>query len=49
MPLSFSIAEGIGLGFLSYIMIKLVSGRAADCPFAAYVIAGIFLLKYIYL
>lgn len=49
MPLSFSIAEGIGLGFLSYIMIKVVSGRAADCPLAAYVIAAIFLLKYIYL
>ena len=49
MPLSFSIAEGIGLGFISYILIKIVSGRAADCSLAAYVIAVIFGLKYLFL
>lgn len=49
MPLSFSIAEGIGLGFISYILIKLVSGRARDCSIAAYVIALIFGLKYAFL
>lgn len=49
MPLSFSIAEGIGLGFISYVLIKLVSGRARDCSIAAYVIATIFALKYIFL
>ena len=49
MPLSFSIAEGIGLGFISYILIKLVSGRARECSAAAYVIAVIFALKYVYL
>ncbi|MED5421741.1 MAG: NCS2 family permease, partial [Pseudomonadota bacterium] len=42
MPLSFSIAEGIGLGFISYILIKIVSGRASDCSPAAWVIAVIF-------
>jgi AGZA family xanthine/uracil permease-like MFS transporter len=49
MPLSFSIAEGIGLGFISYILIKIVSGRARDCSLAAYVIALIFALKYLFL
>ena len=49
MPLSFSIAEGIGLGFITYILIKLVSGRARDCSPAAYVIAVIFALKYVFL
>lgn len=49
MPLSFSIAEGIGLGFICYIMIKLVSGKASDCSLAAYVIAAIFALKYLFL
>ena len=49
MPLSFSIAEGIGLGFISYILIKIVSGRACDCSPAACVIAVIFALKYAYL
>ncbi len=47
MPLSFSIADGIGLGFISYILIKLVSGKARDCSIAAYVIATIFALKYV--
>ena len=49
MPLSFSIADGIGLGFICYILIKLVSGNARDCSIAAYVIAAIFALKYAFL
>ena len=49
MPLSFSIAEGIGLGFVSYALIKLASGRAGECPLAVYAIATVFALKYIYL
>ena len=49
MPLSFSIAEGIGLGFISYVLIKIVSGKVKDCSAAAYVIAGIFALKYVFL
>jgi AGZA family xanthine/uracil permease-like MFS transporter len=49
MPLSFSIAEGIGLGFITYVLIKLISGKYKDCSAACYVIAAIFSLKYIYL
>lgn len=49
MPLSFSIAEGIGLGFISYILIKIISGRASECSIAAYVIAVTFALKYAFL
>jgi len=49
MPLSFSIAEGIGLGFISYVLIKIISGRAKECGAAAYVIAIIFALKYVFL
>lgn len=49
MPLSFSISEGIGLGFICYVLIKLISGKAADCSVAAYVIAAIFALKYVFL
>ncbi len=46
MPLSFSIADGIGLGFITYAAIKLCSGKAADCPIAVYLVAVIFLLKF---
>jgi len=49
MPLSFSIADGIGLGFICYILIKIISGNARDCSIAAYVIAAIFALKYAFL
>ena len=49
MPLSFSIAEGIGLGFITYVLIKIVSGKTQDCSAASYVIAAIFALKYVFL
>ena len=49
MPLSFSIADGIGLGFISYFLIKIVSGRASDCSIAVYVIAAVFAGKYLFL
>jgi len=49
MPLSFSIADGIGFGFVAYAAIKICSGQATKCPAAVYVIAVIFALKFIYL
>tara|TARA_R110002096_G_scaffold65006_4_gene158365 strand:+ start:97368 stop:98663 length:1296 start_codon:yes stop_codon:yes gene_type:complete len=49
MPLSFSIADGIGLGFISYVLIKIVSGRIRDCSMASFAIALIFGLKYAFL
>tara|TARA_R110000782_G_scaffold19758_11_gene53804 strand:- start:557 stop:856 length:300 start_codon:yes stop_codon:yes gene_type:complete len=49
MPLSFSIADGIGLGFISYVLIKIVSGRIRDCSIASFAIALIFGLKYAFL
>jgi len=49
MPLSFSVAEGIGLGFITYVAIKIVSGQARECGSASYVIALIFALKYAFL
>ncbi|NNL99954.1 MAG: NCS2 family permease, partial [Gammaproteobacteria bacterium] len=49
MPLSFSIADGIGLGFLAFVGVKLLSGRAKECPAAVYVIAAVFALKFAFL
>ena len=46
MPLSFSIADGIGLGFICYALVKVLSGRAGECPLAVFVVAVVFLLKY---
>lgn len=49
MPLSFSIADGIGLGFITFAAIKLLAGRPAECPVAVYVIALIFAAKFAFL
>ncbi|MEO0574316.1 MAG: NCS2 family permease [Pseudomonadota bacterium] len=49
MPLSYSIADGIGLGFISYALIKVVAGQAHRCAPVVYVIAAIFVAKYVVL
>ncbi len=49
MPLGYSIADGIGLGFISYALIKIVSGKPHRCPAVVYVIAAIFIGKFVFL
>lgn len=44
IPLSFSIAEGIGLGLIAYAVLKLVTGRVRDTSVLTYVLAAIFSL-----
>ncbi len=44
MPLTFSIATGIGFGFISYVAIKLLSGRIKDIRPAVALVAAVFLL-----
>ena len=46
MPFSFSIADGIGLGFISFVLIKTVSGRKQDIPLALWIIAAVFAAKF---
>ena len=46
VPLSYSIADGIGLGFITYALVKIASGNASRCPLAVYLVAGIFMLKF---
>ena len=46
MPFSFSIADGIGLGFISFVLIKAVSGRKQDIPIALWIIAAVFAAKF---
>ena len=49
MPLSFSVADGIGLGFMTYAAIKVLAGRHRECPLAVYVVALIFLARFAFL
>ncbi|EKF9175409.1 NCS2 family permease [Vibrio cholerae] len=47
MPLTFSIAEGISLGFIAYAAIKLFSGKGRSVSLSVWVMAAIFVIKYI--
>lgn len=47
MPLSFSIANGIAFGLISYIVIKLFTGRIKEVKLIAVIIALLFILQYI--
>lgn len=44
MPLSYSIADGIGAGFLSYVFIRLVQGRGKEVHWLMYVVSAVFLI-----
>ncbi|KXG75099.1 NCS2 family permease [Thermotalea metallivorans] len=47
MPLTYSIAEGIVFGILSYVFLKICTGRTKDLSVAMYVLAVLFILKFI--
>ncbi len=49
MPLTFSIAHGIGLGFIAYAAVKILTGRVSDCSVAVLIIAAAFVLKFAFL
>lgn len=46
MPLTFSIAHGIALAFMSYAAIKVLSGQAKQVKVSVYVLAMIFAIKF---
>ena len=46
VPLSFSIANGIAAGFLSYVLLKVITGKSADVTAAAWVMAVIFTARF---
>ena len=47
MPFTFSIAEGIAFGFISYAGIKLATGRYRDVHPAVGILAVLFVIKYV--
>ena len=49
MPFTFSIAEGIAFGFISYAAIKLVTGRYREIHPAVGILAVLFVIKYVYI
>jgi len=46
MPLTYSIAEGIVFGMLSYVLLKLLTGQFKQVSITMYVIAVLFIIKF---
>ena len=49
MPLFYSISEGISIGVISYVLINLICKKAKEIHPIMYVLAVLFILKYIFL
>ena len=49
IPLTFSIADGIALGFLSYVVLKITNGELKNISSAAWFLTLIFISKFIFL
>lgn len=47
MPFTYSIATGVSFGFITYAVLKLLSGRAREVKPVVWVIAALFLAKFI--
>lgn len=48
MPLAYSIGDGILLGVISYVVINLLSGKHRKLTAGMYILAALFVLKYIF-
>lgn len=49
MPFTYSVANGVAFGFISYAVLKLLTGKAKDVPVVVWVIAAVFIFKFYYL
>lgn len=49
IPFTYSIADGIGMGFISYAIVKTLSGRYKEVHPLLYILAGVFVFYFLYL
>lgn len=49
IPLSYSIANGLGIGIASYAILRLLSGRARRQEWLLYILAALFILRFIFM
>jgi len=49
MPLFYSISEGIAIGVISFVVINLICGKRKEINPIMYVLAVLFVLKYVFL
>jgi AGZA family xanthine/uracil permease-like MFS transporter len=48
MPLGYAISEGIIFGILSYVILKVLSGRQKEVPKFSYFLAFLFIIKILF-
>ncbi|MNW05609.1 putative adenine permease PurP [compost metagenome] len=49
MPLTFSVADGIALGFISYVALKAGTGKYKEISASLWVLCVIFIAKFVFL
>jgi adenine/guanine/hypoxanthine permease len=49
IPLTYSIANGLAFGFIAFALIKLFVGRWRDVHWLVYVLAALFLIRFLYI
>ncbi len=49
MPFTYSIANGLAFGFITYAVLKLLTGRVKEVHWMVWLIGGVFLFKFIYI
>jgi AGZA family xanthine/uracil permease-like MFS transporter len=47
MPLTFNITVGIGAGFISWVVIKVVRGKWSDVPLLMWIVAAAFIVYFL--
>ncbi|MFF9406454.1 NCS2 family permease [Streptomyces anandii] len=47
MPFTYSITNGIGMGFITFVLLRLAAGRGREVPAAMYVVAAVFGFYYL--
>ena len=49
IPLTFSIANGLACGIITYVIVHVARGRGRQVPVAAYVLALLLMIRFIYI
>ncbi|MFF9487037.1 NCS2 family permease [Streptomyces sp. NPDC014676] len=47
MPFTYSITNGIGMGFITFVVLRLAAGRGREIPAAMYVVSAVFAFYYL--
>ncbi len=49
IPLSYNIHDGLAMGFIAYPLIKLCAGKGKEVNWLIYVVAAVFILRYVFI